>query len=424
MILFISGKNTYRIQEMNQNLTFQEAEEHYRELKSKGLQLDLSRGKPSSEQLNLSLGLENSLQGEFIEGGVDTRNYGGLLGLEEMRQLGSEILGCKKEMVIAGGNSSLTLMAQYISYLYFQGNGKGPWSMNERNSVLCPVPGYDRHFTLCNEFSINMIPVPLTGKGPDIDKAISIVKNDSSVKGVWCVPKHSNPTGETYNEESINGLLEIASLREEFKIFWDNAYALHDFGESESLPNVFSLAKERNLIDSVIAFASTSKITFAGSGVGFIAMSEANLERFIKHYSSIVIGPDKVNQLRHIRFFKNFKGLKSHMVKHAEILGAKFEIVQECLSNQNYGSWTRPTGGYFVTYKTRPGLAKEIISLANKAGLKLTHAGATFPYGVDPNDEIIRIAPTACTDKELKLAMDVFNVCVTLANLKKEVSSS
>ena len=423
MILFIEGKNTYQIQKMNQNLSVQEAEEHYQELKSKGFHLDLTRGKPSSEQLDLSAELENVLAGEFDQDGIDVRNYGGLLGLEGMRQLGSEILGCKKEMVIAGGNSSLTLMAQYVSSLFFQGNGEGPWSMHERNSFLCPVPGFDRHFTLCDEFSVNMIPVPLTGKGPDIGKTKSIVQSDSSVKGIWCVPKHSNPTGETYNEESVNGLLEIASSREGFKIFWDNAYAVHDFAKSEPLPNIFSLAEEKNLQDSIIAFASTSKITFAGSGVGFIAMSKNNLEKFIKHYSSMVIGPDKVNQARHIKFFKDFKGLKNHMNKHAEIIGPKFELVQEWLSKQNYGSWTKPTGGYFVTFKAESGLAREIVNLANKAGLKLTPAGATFPYGVDPNDEIIRLAPTACTNQELEEAMKIFNACVALATLKKRVNS-
>ena len=340
-----------------------------------------------------------------------------------MRQLGSEILGCKKEMVIAGGNSSLTLMAQYISNLFFQGSGEGPWSMQERNSVLCPVPGYDRHFSLCDEFSINMIPIPLTGNGPDIEVAKSIVSNDSSVKGIWCVPKHSNPTGETYSKESIEGLLEIASRRKGFRIFWDNAYAVHDFKESSPLTNIFSLAEEKGMLDSIIAFASTSKITFAGSGVSFIAMSEANLENFIKHYSSIVIGPDKVNQSRHIKFFKNFEGLKNHMLKHAEILSPKFELVDKWLSKQNFGSWTKPTGGYFVTFKSEPGLAKEIISLAKNAGLKLTPAGATFPYGVDPEDEIIRLAPTACTIEELEQAMQIFNACVALASVKKTVSS-
>ena len=404
---------------MTQDLTFQEVEENYQELKAKGFKLDLTRGKPSKEQLDLSSGLNDSLVSNYLIDGIDTRNYGEILGLEEARLLGSHLLGCKKEMVIAGGNSSLTLMAQYVSNLFFQGSGEGPWSMKERNSILCPVPGYDRHFKLCEEFAINMVPVALTGKGPDIEQALSMVKDDKSIKGIWCVPKHSNPTGETYDEESVNGLLEIASVREGFRILWDNAYAVHDFSTSKPLPNIFSLAEQKDLVDSVIAFGSTSKITYAGSGISFIAMSQSNLDSFLKHYSSIVIGPDKVNQLRHIEFFKDFNGLKDHMLKHAEILIPKFNLVQEWLSKQNYGSWTRPTGGYFVTYKAEAGLAKEIIRLAKDAGLKLTPAGATFPYGVDPKDEIIRLAPTACTMEELEKAMELFNVCVALATLKK-----
>ena len=401
---------------MNQDLTIQEVEELYEKLKSKDFQLDLTRGKPSSEQLDLSNDLDTSLSGEYIHEGVDTRNYGELLGLDGIRQLGSEILGCRKEMVIAGGNSSLTLMAHYLSSLYFQGSGEGPWSMNERNSFLCPVPGFDRHFRLCEEFSINMIPVSLPGKGPDIEEIKSIIESDSSVRGIWCVPKHSNPTGETYNTECIEGLLETVGSKEEFRILWDNAYAVHDFMDSEELPNIFSLAE-------IIAFGSTSKITYAGSGVGFIAMSENNLARFVKHYSSVAINPNKVNQARHVNFFQDFTDLKSHMEKHADIVRPKFQIVQKWLSKQNYGSWTKPTGGYFVSFNCEPGLAKEVIGLANLAGLKLTPAGSTFPYGVDPNDENIRLAPTACTNEELEQAMELFIICVAFATLKKKASS-
>ena len=423
MILFTQGRYVYQIQIMNQDLTIQEVEELYQKLKSKGFQLDLTRGKPSSEQLDLSNDLDSSLSGEYIHEGVDTRNYGELLGLDSIRQLGSEILGCRKEMVIAGGNSSLTLMAHYLSSLYFQGNGEGPWSMNERNSFLCPVPGFDRHFKLCEEFSINMIPVSLTGKGPDIRQIKSIIKSDSSVRGIWCVPKHSNPTGETYNTECIEGLLEIIGSKEEFRILWDNAYAVHDFMDSEELPNIFSLAEKKGLINSVIAFGSTSKITYAGSGIGFIAMSESNLTRFVKHYSSVAINPNKVNQARHVNFFQDFIDLKSHMEKHADIVRPKFQIVQKWLSKQNYGSWTKPTGGYFVSFNCEPGLAKEVVGLANLAGLKLTPAGSTFPYGVDPNDENIRLAPTACTNEELEQAMELFIICVAFATLKKKASS-
>ena len=409
---------------MNPGLTLQEAEDKYLELSSRGLHLDLTRGRPHIEQLNLSNDLENSLSGEYLYQGIDTRNYGELLGLDSCRKLGADIIGCNKEMVIAGGNSSLTLMAQYLSSLYFHGSGESPFSLDERNTFLCPVPGYDRHFKLCEEFSINMIPVPLTGKGPDLDTIKSIIESDSSVKGIWCVPKHSNPTGETYNEECISGLLEISRTTDKkFFIFWDNAYAIHDFKESKNLPNIFSMAKEIGVTDSVIGFASTSKITFAGGGVGFIAMSETNLGHFIKHYSSMVIGPDKVNQAKHMKFFKDFNGLLLHMKEHAKILRPKFEIVDNWLSKQNFGSWSKPSGGYFVSFNCKPGLAKLIVDLAKSAGLMLTPAGSTFPYGVDPDDENIRLAPTACSNEELELAMELFIVCVSLANLRKNANS-
>jgi|TARA_B100001245_G_scaffold236551_1_gene228245 DNA-binding transcriptional MocR family regulator len=404
---------------MNLNLTLQEAEDLYLKLSSKNLNLDLTRGKPHADQLELSEKMESSLSGNYFFEGVDTRNYGELLGLEACRQLGADLLGCRKEMVIAGGNSSLTLMSQYLSSLYFQGTGHGPFSLDKRTSFLCPVPGYDRHFKLCEEFSINMIPVPLTGCGPDIDYIKSIIDNDDSIKGIWCVPKHSNPTGETYSEDNVYELLAIAKrLNKDFRIFWDNAYAVHDFKESPSLPNIFSMASKLKVEESVIGFGSTSKISFAGAGISFIGMSEENLSRFIKHYSSMVIGPDKVNQARHIMFFKNFNGLLSHMQKHAEILRPKFEIVEKWLSKQSFGTWTHPTGGYFVSFNSKPGLAKEIIKLSNSSGLKLSPAGSTFPYGVDPNDENIRLAPTACSNEELESAMELFVTCVVLANLR------
>ena len=404
---------------MNHNLSIHEVEQIYENIKSKNFSLDLTRGKPSSEQLDLSIKLDQCLKDQHTHEGIDTRNYGEVLGLGDMRQLGAEMLGCRKEMVIAGGNSSLTLMANYLSSLFFHGSGAGPWSTKVRNSFLCPVPGYDRHFKLSEEFSINMIPVGLTGRGPDIKLMKSIALDDPSLKGIWCVPKHSNPTGETYDLDSIEAILDLAESNKEFRIFWDNAYAVHDFKESLDLPNIFDLAQKRGLEDCLIAFASTSKITYAGSGVGFIAMSNTNQQRFLKHYSSMVIGPDKINQLRHINFFKDLVGLNDFMEQHAEIVRPKFQTVENWLSKQNFGSWTKPTGGYFVTYKSEPGLAKEIIRLADLAGLKLTPAGATFPYGVDPKDEIIRIAPTACSAEDLEKAMEIFNICVALATLKQ-----
>ena len=401
--------------------SLEDLEKDFENLKSKDLNLDLTRGKPSTEQLNLSEGLDTILSGKYSFQGVEIRNYGELLGLEECRKIGSEIFGCPTEMVIAGGNSSLTLISQYLSSLYFHGSGEGPWSMQDRNSFFCPVPGYDRHFKLCEEFAINMIPISLTGKGPNIEEIKLNCKNDSSIKGIWCVPKHSNPTGETYSEDCIKGLLEIAKSRKGFRILWDNAYAVHDFKDSEPLPNIFSLAEEQGVLDSVIAFTSTSKITYAGSGLGFMSLSKNNLKRFMKYYSSVTIGPDKVNQARHVSFFKDFEGLKMHMEKHARILRPKFEIVEKWLSEQNYGSWTKPSGGYFVSYNGVPETAKEIISLASKAGLRLTPAGSTFPYGIDPDDQNIRIAPTACSVAELELAMEVFVTCVSLVSKRRSI---
>lgn len=406
---------------MNNLITnIKEAEALYLDLKTRQLKLDLTRGKPDESQLDLSSDLEGILQGQTIVDGVDIRNYGEPQGLDSCRELGAEILGCDKAYVLAGGNSSLTLMSQYVSSLFFHGSGDGPWSSKERISFLCPVPGYDRHFRLSEEFGINMIPVELTGEGPDLESVRELVLQDQSIKGIWCVPKHSNPTGEIYSKKTTEGLLEISKEAEQnFKIFWDNAYAIHDFKDSTQLEDIFSLAKDIDALDSVVAFASTSKMTYAGSGIGFLALSESNLDLFLKHYLALVIGPDKVNQAKHVKFFRKNGGVLSHMKKHAEILKPKFELVNNWLSKQNYGSWTKPTGGYFVSFTSQEGLAKEIINLASGLGLKLTPAGATFPYGVDPKDNIIRLAPTACNIKELDQAMEIFVCCVALATLRR-----
>ena len=390
------------------------------DLKTRQLKLDLTRGKPDESQLDLSSDLEGILQDQTIVDGVDIRNYGEPQGLDSCRELGAEILGCDKAYVLAGGNSSLTLMSQYVSSLFFHGSGDGPWSSKERISFLCPVPGYDRHFRLSEEFGINMIPVELTGEGPDLESVRELVLQDQSIKGIWCVPKHSNPTGEIYSKKTTEGLLKISKEAEQnFKIFWDNAYAIHDFKDSTQLEDIFSLAKDIDALDSVVAFASTSKMTYAGSGIGFLALSKSNLDLFLKHYLALVIGPDKVNQAKHVKFFRKNGGVLSHMKKHAEILKPKFELVNNWLSKQDYGSWTKPTGGYFVSFTSQEGLAKEIINLASGLGLKLTPAGATFPYGVDPKDNIIRLAPTACNIKELDQAMEIFVCCVALATLRR-----
>ena len=384
-------------------------------LKSKELSLDLTRGKPSEEQLDLSNSLINFDEKDFSSHGIDIRNYGEVKGLEACRKLGSEILGCSEDYIWSGGNSSLSLMSKFLSFLFIQGNGSGPWNNKERVSVLCPVPGYDRHFKLCEAFGINMIPVSLTGEGPDLEEVRTLVESDESIRGIWCVPKYSNPTGEVYSLEVIEGLLDIFSgSKNKGTIFWDNAYAVHDLSDQILLPDIFSLAKDKDCEDSVIQFGSTSKITFAGAGIGFIAMSKSNQELFLPFYSSLMIGPDKLNQAKHIRFFQD-NSLREHMKKHAEILKPKFDLVDQKLQLQDFGTWTKPAGGYFVLYEAKPGNAKKVISLASELGLKLTPAGATHPYGIDADDSYIRIAPTACTLEELDMAMDVFLCCIGVA---------
>ena len=392
------------------------------ELKSKDLSLDLTRGKPSSEQLDLSNELANFSDNSFLSDGVDLRNYGEIKGLDSCRALGSDILGCSKEYVWAGGNSSLSLMSQFLSFLFVEGCGEGPWSNKERVSIICPVPGYDRHFKLCETFGINMIPVALTGEGPNLEEIEKLVESDGSIRGIWCVPKYSNPTGEVYSQKTIEGLLNIfGSSKNKSMIFWDNAYAVHDLLETPPFLDIFSISREKGYEDTVVEFGSTSKITFAGSGIGFIAMSERNQELFLPFYSSLMIGPDKLNQAKHVRFFKE-KSLEQHMRNHAKIIKPKFDLVCNKLKTQEFGKWTSPNGGYFLLFESDTGLARNIISLAAEAGLKLTPAGATHPYGVDDEDKYIRLAPTACTLEELDVAMDVFICCIGLAHTKAKQS--
>ena len=386
----------------------------FEELKSKNLSLDLTRGKPSPDQLDLSKDLVDSIGDEFIFDGVDIRNYGEIKGLDSCRKLGSEILGCSQEYIWAGGNSSLSLMSKFLSFLFVEGNRGGPWSNQERVSILCPVPGYDRHFKLCETFGINMIPVSLTGQGPDLDEIKELVATDNSIKGIWCVPKYSNPTGEVYSSYVIEGLLDIFNnTKNQSVIFWDNAYAVHDLSSQSHLADIFQIARNNQCEDLVVQFGSTSKITFAGGGIGFIAMSQANQEMFLPFYSALMIGPDKLNQAKHVKFFQE-TSLEEHMKKHASIVKPKFDLVNDKLESLNLGSWTNPKGGYFLLYESDNGMAKKIIELAAELGLKLTPAGSTHPYGIDEEDKYIRIAPTACSLEELNVAMDVFQCCVGL----------
>ena len=387
----------------------------FEELKSKNLSLDLTRGKPSADQLDLSNDLADFKGNNFISAGVDLRNYGEIKGIDGCRELGAKILGCSKDYIWAGGNSSLSLMSQFLSFLFVEGNGTGPWSNKERVSIVCPVPGYDRHFKLCETFGINMIPVSLTGEGPDLNEIQTLVETDESIRGIWCVPKYSNPTGEIYSSEVTEGLLEIFSnSKTKSIIFWDNAYAVHDLSDQTPLFDIFSLAKSNDCEDVVVEFGSTSKITFAGAGVGFIAMSKLNQESFLPFYSALMIGPDKLNQARHVRFFQE-NDLQEHMRRHADIVKPKFDLVNNRLESMGLGAWTSPEGGYFILFESDIGMARNIISLAAELGLKLTPAGATHPYGIDQEDKYIRIAPTACSIEELDAAMDVFSCCVGLA---------
>ena len=383
--------------------------------KEMDLSLDLTRGKPSADQLDLSNSLVKYDENDLTLNGLDLRNYGEIKGLESCRALGAEVLGCKKDYVWSGGNSSLSLMSQFLTFLFVQGNGESSWNNKERVSILCPVPGYDRHFKLCETFGINMIPVGMTGEGPDLEEVKQLVDTDDSIRGIWCVPKYSNPTGEVYSLKVTKGLLDIfGQSKYKSVIFWDNAYAVHDLSDQTPLPDIFSIAEERGFEDLVVQFGSTSKITFAGAGIGFIAMSQANQDLFLPFYSALMIGPDKLNQAKHVRFFKE-NNLSEHMRKHADIIKPKFDLVDAKLRQQNFGTWTTPNGGYFLLYKAKEGFAKKIISLAGEIGLKLTPAGATHPYGVDAEDAYIRIAPTACSLEELNTAMDVFLCCVGVA---------
>jgi DNA-binding transcriptional MocR family regulator len=386
-----------------------------------GLKLDLTRGKPAAEQLDLSNELDGILEGFYLlQGGTDARNYGGILGIPEARQLGAEFIGAKSEPVMVGGNSSLNLMYQYVEHMMAHWGG-------EPVKFLCPVPGYDRHFTICEHFDIEMITVPLNDDGPDMQQVKELISKDAAIKGIWCVPKYSNPTGNTYSKEVVEQFAEIPKVAgDNFRVFWDNAYAVHDLVEQgDELPGLMTAAEKAGTTDNIVMLGSTSKVTFAGAGISFLATSTSQLAAFEKFLSDQMIGFDKVNQLRHVRFLKDIDGIKAHMAKHRDIIKPKFDLVlkklEEHLAGKNMASWNSPRGGYFISLDTRPGLATTIISMAADAGVKLTPAGATFPYGKDPENTNIRLAPTFPGLAELESAMDVFVTCVELASLNAEL---
>ena len=395
-------------------------EKKYNRIKKLKLSLDLTRGKPSSEQLDFSNLLMGNLKNkkDFKLDGTDIRNYGEIDGLLSAKKIGSFLLDMKPKNIIANGTSSLSLTAFMLQTLFFKGNGDGPWKNKKKISVICPVPGYDRHFALFEEMGINMISVPLTGKGPNMDKVEEIVAKDKSVRGIICVPKHSNPTGETYSKETVIRLAKLPKMgNKDFMIFYDNAYSVHDFNKSPKLLNIFKQCEKFKTENNISLFASTSKITFAGSGVAFIGGSEKTLSNFLSYLGKIIVGADKINQARHVKFLKDSKSLANHMDNLATVIKPKFEIVENYLSKipDGYATWSTPTGGYFVSFNSKPGKAKKIYQLCLDAGLKLTPVGSTFPYKKDPANQNIRLAPTQVKNSDLKKAMDLFVTAVCLA---------
>ena len=395
-------------------------EKKYNRIKKLKLSLDLTRGKPSAEQLDFSNLLMGNLKNkkDFKLDGTDIRNYGEIDGLLSAKKIGSFLLDMKPKNIIANGTSSLSLTAFMLQTLFFKGNGDGPWKNKKKISVICPVPGYDRHFALFEEMGINMISVPLTGKGPNMDKVEEIVAKDKSVRGIICVPKHSNPTGETYSKETVIRLAKLPKMgNKDFMIFYDNAYSVHDFNKSPKLLNIFKQCEKFKTENNISLFASTSKITFAGSGVAFIGGSEKTLSNFLSYLGKIIVGADKINKARHVKFLKDSKSLANHMDNLATVIKPKFEIVENYLSKipDGYATWSTPTGGYFVSFNSKPGKAKKIYQLCLDAGLKLTPVGSTFPYKKDPANQNIRLAPTQVKNSDLKKAMDLFVTAVCLA---------
>jgi DNA-binding transcriptional MocR family regulator len=401
----------------------------YEEAKAKNLALDMTRGKPGSEQLDLTLPMLDLVTSSDYKtvGGADSRNYGGLDGIPEAKELFKEFLEVDStEEVVVGGNSSLTIMHDAISRCISHGNSSSskPWGKLEKVKFLCPSPGYDRHFAICAHFGIEMITVENKDNDLDISKIEELVAGDDSIKGIWVVPKYGNPTGTSVADEVVERLAKMTTAAADFRIFWDNAYTVHHLSNDvDVIKNIFSECKSSGNEDRVFIVGSTSKITFAGSGIAAIGGSVANMNWVRKHLALSTIGPDKINQVRHTRFFGDFSGLKEHMKKHGALIKPKFEVVtsilEKKLGGRGLASWTNPKGGYFISLDTNEGCAKKVVSLAAQAGVKLTAAGATFPYNNDPRDTNIRLAPTLPSIEEIKQAMEIVCLCVELADAEK-----
>ncbi len=407
----------------------EELNKEYEEVKAKGLKLDMSRGKPASSQLDMEMEFMDVLNSETelkTEAGVDCRNYGILEGIPEARRLMGDMISVPAENVIVCGNASLTIMYDTVARsMIFGVMGSTPWCKLDKVKFLCPVPGYDRHFAITEQFGIEMINVPMTKTGPDMDVVEKLVSEDESIKGIWCVPKYSNPQGITYSDETVKRFAALKPAAKDFRIFWDNAYVIHDLYEDEcdELLDILGECEKAGNPDMVYEFCSTSKVTFPGGGIAAVAASKANLEYFIKTMTIQTIGHDKLNQLRHVKYFKNIDGMKAHMKKHAAIMRPKFEAVLQVLENElsglEIGSWVKPNGGYFISFDALPGCAKEIVSKCREAGVVLTGAGATYPYKNDPQDSNIRLAPTFPTSEELAMAADLFVLCVKMVSVDK-----
>ena len=401
----------------------------YEDAKGKGLKLDMSRGKPAVAQLDMGNEFLDALNSQSLlkaEDGTDVRNYGMMDGIPEAKKLMGDIMGVPAENVIVCGNASLTIMYDTVSRSMTHGVlGSTPWCKLDSVKFLCPAPGYDRHFAITQHFGIEMITVPMTPQGPDMDLVEKLVAEDDTIKGIWCVPKYSNPQGYTYSDKTVKRFANLKPAAKDFRIFWDNAYAVHHLYEDrqDELAEILSLCAEAGNPDMVYEFCSTSKVSYAGGGISAVAASKANLDEFKKSMTIQTIGHDKVNQLRHVRYFKDIDGIREHMKKHAAWMRPKFEAVLKVLDEEmgglGIGQWTRPNGGYFISFDAMEGCAKAIVAKCKEAGVVLTGAGATYPYGKDPKDSNIRIAPSFPTPEDMAMATDLFVLCVKLVSVEK-----
>lgn len=406
--------------------------ERYKQLKAQGLNLNMARGKPGPEQLDLAMPLldvMNSASNCYTEDGIDCRNYGELAGINEAKQLFGDYMGVAPNEIFIAGSSSLTLMYDCITRAVLTGvlDSDKPWGHKQTIKFLCPVPGYDRHFSICEFLGIEMINIPMNESGPDMDMVEQLTARDETIKGIWCVPKYSNPLGITYADETVRRLAAMPARAKDFRIFWDNAYAVHGLDQDTILLNILTECKKAGHPNRVYMFGSTNKITFPGAGVAFMAASADNIRFTKKQLSMQAIGWDKLNMLRHVRFFKNIEGIRSHMKLHAQILKPKFDLVSRYLENElkpiGAGTFYRPDGGYFITYLAEPGCAGQIVSRCREAGVILTNAGATHPYGRDPQDRYIRIAPSFPSCQELETAMEIFVTAAKLVTVSKYIKT-